>query len=179
MNKFLIHTTTVALGLSLWTIATAQPSTTVGDKAASHVTMAERSWVGSFYNSNSAAISLGKLAASRAENKSIREFGGKIAAHHGILNKELKMLADKKGIKIAMKEPVSDHQSLSGMSGKNFDKAFVQMMITQHTTAEKRLKSEAKSGNDPNLKAWAGRNLEAIQAHLKFAQAMKIELAKP
>jgi len=180
MKNFLIRTTAVGLGFCLWSgAAIAKPAPPNADtKAASHVTMGEKSWIGDVYNSGLEEISLGKLAATKGTTAGVKELGSHMMSGHQALNKELKMLADKKGVKISQKSADKEYKKLNALKGKDFDKEYVKMMVDGHTGIVKKFKSEADKGNDPNLKAWAAANLPKIEEHLKMAQAQQAAVGK-
>jgi putative membrane protein len=46
------------------------------------------------------------------------------------------------------------------------------MQVSAHKEAVSLFERYAKGGDDPKLKDWAGKTLQALQHHLKMAQAM-------
>jgi putative membrane protein len=58
---------------------------------------------------------------------------------------------------------------LSKLSGDAFDRAYMQEMVSDHQKVLKEFQAEAKSGRDPETKAWASKTAPTIEEHLKLA----------
>ena len=56
------------------------------------------------------------------------------------------------------------------LSGAEFDRAYMDAMVMGHQTVAKNMMTEANSGTDPQLKAFAAKTLPTVQMHLKMAQ---------
>ena len=67
-------------------------------------------------------------------------------------------------------EPDSAHlkkaDDLSKLSGKDFDKAYVDAMIDGHKKTLDLMNNEAKNGSDTTLKAFAAKVAPTVQKHL-------------
>ena len=129
-------------------------------------------------------ISLGQLAAQQGTNQSVRAFGDRMVQDHQKANQELTQLATQKGATI--QEPMdkkTDEMAahLRGLSGTEFDKAYIKMMISDHKTVIKEFQSEAAKADDADLKNWATQTLPTLQEHLRLAESAKadIDAAKP
>jgi len=59
---------------------------------------------------------------------------------------------------------------LSGLSGAEFDRAYMKQMVKDHSDAVSLFQREASRGNDAELKAWAAKTLPALQDHLRMAR---------
>jgi len=120
-----------------------------------------------------AEVELGRLATQRAGDASVREFGARMVADHSRANSELKSIAAKKGMQLPA-EITSDQKSevdkLSKMSGAEFDKEYMSMMLKDHETDVKDFDTQSKEGNDAEIKAFAGKTLPTLQQHLQMAQ---------
>src|SRR3954462_4321565 len=120
-----------------------------------------------------AEVELGRLATQRAGDPSVREFGARMVADHSRANSELKSIAGQKGIQLPT-EITSDQKSevdkLSKMSGAEFDKEYMSMMLKDHQTDVKAFDTQSKEGNDAEIKAFAGKTLPTLQQHLQMAQ---------
>lgn len=168
-----------ALGLTLALGAPAvfakpQPMSDV--KAASSITMGDKSFMKDVYIGGHTEVMLGKLAASKASNPKVRAFGAMMASDHSKVGKELKMLADKKGVALPKPESASEsdeYKKLAGLSGKEFDKQYVKMMVDDHEDDVEAFEKRAKKGGDPNLSAWAARKLPTLKHHLSLVQDLQ------
>ena len=86
---------------------------------------------------------------------------------------ELKSIAGQKGIQLPTElnsEQKSEMDKLSKMSGAEFDKEYMSAMLKDHETDVKDFDTQAKEGNDPEIKAFAGKTLPTLQQHLQMAQ---------
>jgi len=120
-----------------------------------------------------AEVELGRLATQRAGDVSVREFGARMVADHGRANSELKSIAGQKGIQLPTElnsEQKSEMDKLSKMSRAEFDKEYMSAMLKDHETDVKDFDTQAKEGNDPEIKAFAGKTLPTLQQHLQMAQ---------
>jgi putative membrane protein len=122
-----------------------------------------------------AEIELGKLASEKAMSADVKSFGQRMATDHGKAGDELKTLAQGKGITLptdmdAKHKAVRDR--LMKLSGEAFDHAYIAEMVNGHRQAVAAFRTEAKSGKDPDIKAWAEKTLPTIQDHLKVAQSL-------
>jgi len=59
---------------------------------------------------------------------------------------------------------------LSGLNGAEFDRACQQDAVAAHEKAVKLFQTEAQSGQDPELKAFAQKTLPTSQEHLRMAR---------
>jgi putative membrane protein len=122
---------------------------------------------------SAAEIQLGQLAADKATNDKVKQFGQRMVTDHTKASSELKTLAAKKGMTIPDSPKGKDKakfEKLSKMSGPAFDKAYMQDMVKDHQKDVAEFQKEANSGSDPDLKAWAATTLPVLQEHLRMAK---------
>ena len=118
-------------------------------------------------------VEAGKLAAQRGSSEGVKKFGQHAIEHHSQLNNELMQLASKKGVTLPKKMGKKEQgklDNLAKLSGPDFDKAYLEMEIKDHSKDLSAFQNEAKSGKDPDVKAWAAKGVEAIEEHLKMAR---------
>jgi len=144
------------------TTKTATATTTTVDS--SSVKFANKAGMGGM-----AEIQLSKLAQQKSTNKKIKDFADMMVTDHTKAADTLSAIAKAKNITL----PASldaDHQKkyddLSKMSGADFDKGYVKIMVSDHQDAVNLFQDEAKNGTDPQLKAFAGKVEPIIQMHL-------------
>lgn len=179
-NSLSKHIALAGLTLSLLTTAALAKPVGPNDKAASSVTSGEKTWVIKHLQGGAEEVRLGQLAATKGTNPKVKEFGKHMVGDHSKAGTELKMLADKKGIKIPAKDSKSDKDfdKLNKLSGADFDKQYVDMMVADHKADVAAFQKEAEKGSDPNLKAWAGKTLPTLQSHLKMIQEIQSSMGK-
>lgn len=122
-----------------------------------------------------AEVSEGQLAASKASDPKIKEFGQKMVSDHGKANDELKAVAQKSGITLPTepsKKEQDDANKLGQKMGKDFDEAYAKMMVKDHEEDVALFQKEADSGSDPNLKAFAQKTLPTLKEHLSMAKEL-------
>jgi putative membrane protein len=120
-----------------------------------------------------AEVELGKLAAQNASSDSVKKFGQRMVDDHSKGNDELKTLAASKNVVLPSEVDAQDKamkDKMAAMKGEAFDREYMAMMVGGHTKVVESFRTEAKSGQDADLKAWVTKTLPAIEAHLKLAQ---------
>ncbi len=116
-----------------------------------------------------AEIQLSKLAGQKSTNTKIKDFAAMMVTDHSKAGDSLGMIAKNKNIPLPTALD-ADHQKkyddLSKMSGADFDKAYVKIMVDDHQGALKLMQDEATNGKDADLKAFAGKTATTVQMHL-------------
>jgi putative membrane protein len=122
-----------------------------------------------------AEVELGKIAEDRASAADVKKFGQQMVDDHGKANDELKTIAAKAGAAVPASPSSSQKEmanSLKQKSGVDFDNAYAKAMVKDHHEAIALFKTEAASGKDPDLKAFAQKTLPTLETHLKMADAL-------
>ena len=124
-------------------------------------------------------VELGNLAVSYGASQQVKDFGRSMVADHSRANEELKSLAASKNISLPTM-PNADMQKkiddLKQKQGKDFDKAYVNLMIDDHNEDIDDFQKEADKGNDADLKSWASGKVPTLQHHLQMAKDAKESL---
>jgi len=122
-----------------------------------------------------AEVALGDLAKTKGSSKEVKDFGKMMVTDHSKANKELKALAQKKGIDLPTECKMCEQkaQQFKNLSGKEFDKKFMEVMVADHKDAVSKFTNESTQGNDNDLKTWAGQKLPTLQHHLSMAEKIK------
>jgi putative membrane protein len=97
-------------------------------------------------------------------------------ADHTKTTAELKAMAPKAGVELPTAMD-SSHQSkvekLKGLNGAEFDKEYDSMQVEAHEDAVSLFGRYAEGGENPELKAWAGKTLPHLKHHLEMAKALR------
>jgi putative membrane protein len=120
-----------------------------------------------------AEVELGRLAAQKAADPSVREFGQRMVADHSKASAELKALAAKKGMQLPAEinsDQKSEMDKLAKLSGPDFDKEYMSAMLKDHEDDVKAFETQSKEGNDTDVKAFATKTLPTLQEHLQMAR---------
>lgn len=120
-----------------------------------------------------AEVELGKLATEKASSDDVKKFGQRMVDDHGKANDQLKQLASSKGIEIPNALSAKDKaikSRLEKLSGEQFDKAYMNDMVKDHTQDVSEFKKESTSAKDSDVKSFASQTLPTLEEHLKQAQ---------
>ena len=120
-------------------------------------------------------VELGRLAAQQGASDAVKQFGQRMVDDHGAANQELMSLASSKGITLPteLDEKHRAHVTkMSSMTGADFDREYVKMMVSDHRKDVSEFEKESRRGTDADLKAFAGKTLPTLQEHLRMAEAL-------
>jgi putative membrane protein len=121
-------------------------------------------------------IKLSQLAERKASNPNIRAFAKTMVTEHTQLEKNMKPYADQWGLTPAT-DLDADHQKeyekLSKLSGKAFDKEYIDAMDKDHHGAEDLFTNEINSTSDPDFKKAVMDGKSAVVAHTNMADDLK------
>jgi putative membrane protein len=122
-----------------------------------------------------AEVVLGELAQQKAEAPAVKQFGQSMVTDHTKANDELKALASSKGIDLPAHVP-KKHQAtadtLSKLSGAEFDKAYAAQMVKDHEKAVADFENASRTAQDRDIKAFAAKILPTLQHHLEMARTL-------
>jgi putative membrane protein len=120
-----------------------------------------------------AEVKLGQLAAGKAQNPKVREFGQKMVDDHSKANNELAAIVQRKNLTAPSGLTSKDQalmDRLQGLSGAAFDKAYMSSMVKDHETDIADFEKEANSGSDEDFKNFAAKTLPTLREHLSMAK---------
>jgi putative membrane protein len=124
---------------------------------------------------------LGQMAESRAASDGVKDFGKKLVQDHTNDYTELSQLAAKLGDSIPKGIDSVDNREIAKLDrykGAAFDRAFLAHETVEHQRLVSAFKQEAEHGNDPAVKAYAGKVLPVIESHLHDGQDL-LKAKKP
>ena len=120
-------------------------------------------------------IKAGELAQANAELPVIKNLGKMMVDDHSKLADQLKQIAMANNITLPdslSNAAQSKYKDLmKNKAGKDFDKAFTQMMVDDHTKTIKAFQDEAANGNNAALKDWASKTIPQLQSHLAMSDS--------
>jgi putative membrane protein len=155
-----------------YVIATAAGTASAADTGLS---AGDRDFINKAAQGNLMEVQAGKLAAQRALAPAVKSFGDKMVSDHTAANQTLKNLADVKQMPLA--DAVSSEErdalgKLESLNGTEFDKAYSQMMVKDHTTDISEFEKALKKVKDPDVKAYAEQTLPTLRHHLMLANQL-------
>jgi len=127
-------------------------------------------------NDGMAEVDAGKMAQDKAVSPRVKSFAAMMVADHTKAGDELAAIAKTKNITLPA-TPNDDAQKMAAdmakKSGKDFDKAYVSMMVDGHKDAVKLFTDASQNCKDPDLKAFAIKTLPTLKMHLDSIMAIK------
>ena len=141
----------------------------------------DQAFVTKMAGANMGEVELGMLAKDKASSKDVKGFAQRMIDDHRKAGEELKGLAQRKNLTFPSAPPAdaaAEKDRLSKLSGAAFDRAYMDAMVNGHREVLNLVKTEAQSGSDADLKAWASKTSSAVQAHLTHAEHVHGEVSK-
>lgn len=128
--------------------------------------------------SGMAEVELGKIASTKAQNPEVKKFAQMMVTDHTKSNMELKTLAAKNSVTLPTGLD-SAHQSmmekLNGMSGADFDKAYVEGQVEDHETAVS-LMGDNTNNDNADVKTFATKSLPIMKSHLEMIKGIQSKM---
>ena len=126
-------------------------------------------------------VALGKLAEKKGTHSAVKKLGAQMVKDHSKANMELRALATTKHIAIPLEMSEKCQKKVSDLdqkTGKDFDKAYADLMVSDHKDDIDDFKKEADKGNDTEVSAWAKNTVPTLEHHLMMAENTKKMLEK-
>ncbi len=166
MNKKMQMTCCAVLGMAALAFTVSAKAATDDDKK--FLAMASQS--------DQNEIALSKLAETKGTNPAVTAFAKKMIVEHTKMSASMKPFADAWGLTPAS-GPDADHQKelnkLNGLSGKDFDKEYIDEMVSDHAKALDAFTTEAKDTKDLKFRATVIKGKTAVAAHKNMAYDLK------
>ena len=168
MNKALI----IAAGCGLFaSVAFAQTPPAAG-------TPSTQDFVNKVAISDMFEVQSSQIALAKQADADTKPFAEKMIQDHQKTSSELKALVGGSMVKLTLPAALdSEHQrmldELNAKSGKDFDTSYDQIQVKAHRDAVALFEAYSKSGEDSELKTWAGKTLPHLKEHLSLAENLK------
>jgi putative membrane protein len=124
-------------------------------------------------------IALSQVAEEKATNPAVKAFAEKMVKEHTQMTESMKPFAESWGL-TPPTGPDADHQKeldkLNGLLGNDFDKEYIDQMVTDHTKALSKFTTEAKDTKDAKFRAAVIKGKTAVAAHKNMAYDLKKKL---
>ena len=181
MRRVVIWTLSLAITLGVPLYGNAQTSRPEATRAGSSAktTAADKQFMMKAATGGKAEVELGQLAGQRGNSDAVKQFGQRMVTDHGKANEELTQLAQQKGVTLPSETDAKHKQliqRLASLSGDEFDRAYIREMQRDHDADVKEFQRQAKTGHDPDLKAWAAKTLPVLQDHQRTVHQMTASL---
>jgi putative membrane protein len=104
-----------------------------------------------------------------------------IVEDHTKANAEMKALADSKQVKVS-EDPSLVSQAkaklLDAKTGADFEKDYVDGLITDHKKDIESFEKESAEAKDPDVKAFVDKTLPTLKHHLQMAEEIQAKIGK-
>jgi putative membrane protein len=121
-------------------------------------------------------VQLGSYAQQNALSERVKAFGAMMVRDHSKANDELKSIATTKSITLpadmSNSKDKKEMDELMKKTGKDFDKAYMKMMVDDHKKDVKAFEDASKDVKDTELKNFASSTLPVLKVHLDSAKAI-------
>ncbi len=187
----------LALGLAVATLlglsASAQSNGQMGNQGqmnqmgmknsstSSEMSAADKHFVMEAAQGGMAEVELGQLAQQKASNPEVKQFGERMVNDHTKANDQLKQVASSIRITLPTGLSAKDEalkEKLSNLSGEQFDKTYMEHMVTDHTQDVAAFRHESADGQDAAVKNFASETLPTLESHLKEARKIEPQVKK-
>lgn len=121
-------------------------------------------------------VELGRMAEEKSANKEVKEFGAMMVKDHTKANDELKTIAATQNITLPTtlgEDEQKKVNDLAKLSGEEFDKKYVSMMVDDHKEDIDLFKKAAEDDKtNPAVKSFATKTLPTLQTHMDRINAI-------
>lgn len=124
---------------------------------------------------NNAEIQMGQMVAQRTRDPQVRAYAEKLVRDHRQANRELRRIAETRGIELPDRPSKTDERSMrhvENMSGRQLDRQAVDHWVADHRKDIKEYDAAARRARDPQVKQYAISSLPTLRDHLSNAEAL-------
>ena len=149
--------------------------------AAGSLSVADQQFVAKAAAGGRKEVELGRLAQQHGSSDAVKQLGQKIADDHERANRELESMLG--GADVARTSGASDNDNdsdrnrLEKMTGTAFDRAYVDMMISDHQKDITEFERASQSSNE-SVRSFATKTLPTLREHLTQARDAQASIGK-
>lgn len=124
-----------------------------------------------------------KLAMTKAQNAEVKAFAEKLVTDHTAAGEELQGLVKSRGAQWKDEDPMfkekkQKHESLQKLTGAEFDKEYLEDMISDHESTIALFAKYSLNASDTVLKSFADKTQPTLREHLKMARDLRAKVIK-
>ncbi len=139
----------------------------------SSVSKSDGEFVVNTANAGMTEIQAGQIAEQKGMSKEVKDYGAMMVKDHTAAAAKLKTIASSKNLTLpsaVSPEMQKNLDDLNQKTGKDFDKAYIDMMVSDHKKVISSFEDEAKNGSDADIRGFADSTLHILRHHLDEAQ---------
>jgi len=125
-------------------------------------------------------VELGRIASQKAVSPSVQQFGQRMVTDHSKAGDKLKEIASKNGAMLPSELSTTEQHEvnkLNKLSGQEFDKEYVSLMVKDHKKDLKEFQHTAKTADNAELRQFAQMTSVTIQEHLTTIENIERQLS--
>lgn len=184
----------LVIGSAVLLAAMLSGQNTSRSNTAGAVSSADESFVIKAAHGGMEEVEMGKMAAQKATDPRVRQFGQRMVDDHSRANDELMAIARQKGIEAGSMSSTDSNsrgttasantgsdskmQKMSGMSGAQFDRAYMRDMVSDHENDVAEFEQASRTVKDADLKAFIDKTLPTLREHLSEARNINQSLGR-
>ena len=139
------------------------------------ITSQDRTFLVQASLSNNAEIEAGTLASTKGDSSAIRDYGQMMVTDHTQAQTDLKTTGTNVNVNVTDSIDATHAAlivTLTGLSGREFDSAYILNQITDHQATIAAFQTELNSGSRSEVLNYANTYLPKIQMHLQKADSI-------
>jgi putative membrane protein len=141
--------------------------------ASIHLSQSESEVIDKLHAANKLEIEAGKLAKKNAGSAQVKQFGAKLVTDHTKADQELTTLAKRNGVKLSEVDSAR-LDALKDLKGEEFDRTFLQMMVTDHKDAIDSVEKAQGEAENKDVKALLNKTLPTLRSHEQHAEKLDV-----
>ncbi|WP_294296379.1 DUF4142 domain-containing protein [uncultured Chryseobacterium sp.] len=121
-------------------------------------------------------VMMGELAKTNAQSAAVKSLGAMMVTDHGKANEELKSWASMAKYTLPASldaDQQKKYDDLKTKKGSDFDRAYTDLMVSDHKMDIAEFKKEASGGMDASVKSFASKTLPTLEHHLMESEKAK------
>ena len=127
-------------------------------------------------NGGMAEVQMAKDAQQKATIDAVKSFAAMLERDHTAVGDQIKTFASQRNVSLPT-SPSDDKQKMindmNKMTGKAFDKDFIDMMVKNHNDGIKLFEDTKANASDVDIKNFADKTLPTLKMHLDSAKAIQ------
>ncbi|HEY3622457.1 MAG TPA: DUF4142 domain-containing protein [Roseiarcus sp.] len=141
------------------------------------VAKTEKEFVSDAIKGDNAEIAMGQLAISKSASDPVKTFGQTLIDDHSKAKTDASAVATKLGVSPPSQMSPDAQRAmtrLQQLSGSDFDKEFIRVMVEDHQKDIAEFKQEAGNGHGP-VQQLAAQTLPTLEKHLQIAKSLNAQ----
>jgi putative membrane protein len=135
------------------------------------MTVQESEVIDQLHAANVLEIAAGKLAQRHAGSADVKRYGEHLVQDHTKADRELTAFAKRTGVKLAVVDSAK-LDALKALRGKDFDRAFLGMMVKDHQSAIELVRTAQPRATNYDVRAILDKTLPTLEHHSQTARQL-------